>query len=87
MTTEVTAAEEKIYKKKITASYAVDVVCLIVFGAAASVIEFIPPRQIPYNDSDPSINLSVVPNVWVPNYILPVGFSIATDFRFINYAF
>ncbi len=67
-------AEERIYKKKVIASYTVDIICLIVFGAAAGVIEFIPPRQIDPSRIDPnSINLPLVPKVWVPNYILPVS--------------
>ena len=70
-----TAAEDKIYKRKIFTSYAVDVACLAVFGVAASVIEFIPPRKIVYDPNDPTISLEQVTSVWVPNWMLPVSVS------------
>lgn len=66
--------DERLYRRKVMFSYAVDVVCLLIFGGAAALIEFIPPRQIEFSTDDPSINLPVAETIWVPNYILPVTF-------------
>ena len=76
--------DERLYRRKVMFSYAVDVACLLIFGGAASLIEFIPPRQIEIPANDPSINLPVAGTIWVPNSILPVNIRNIHKIQILN---